>query len=108
MSHSPLQDPVASTLFHDGNSQEESTTRFLAGGGNEEPLDYSVVSVGVMTLGLLLLVEVIRHRLDHSAMGRPFFKTVLEGVYSECTYGYCTVVPWSTIQGLVACVLSWA
>lgn len=49
-----------------------------------EPLDYSVLSVGVMTLGLILFVEVIRHQFDHAAKGRPFFKTVLEGVYSEC------------------------
>lgn len=49
----------------------------------EEPLDYSVLSVGVMTLGLILLVEVIRHRLDHEAEHRPFFKVVLEATYSE-------------------------
>ena len=54
----------------------------------EEPLDYSVLSVGVMTLGLLLLVEMIRHQLDHRAEGRPFFKTVLEMVYSECKLTY--------------------
>ena len=77
--------------------------RFLAGeedyGGGEsdygygyakkekEPLDYSVLSVGVMTLGLILLVELARHRLDHyAAHGRPFFKAVLEGVYSECEF----------------------
>jgi hypothetical protein len=50
----------------------------------EEPLDYSVLSVAVMTLGLILCVELFRHHLDQGAMGRPFFKTVLEGVYSEC------------------------
>jgi hypothetical protein len=59
--------------------------RFLAATGEEEePLDYTVVSVAVVTLGLLLGVEMIRHRLDQSAHNRPFFKTVLEGVYSEC------------------------
>lgn len=47
-------------------------------------IDYSVLSVGVMTLGLILMVEVLRHRIDHAAVGRPFFKAVLEGVYSEC------------------------
>ena len=57
--------------------------RFLAA-TEEEPLDYTVVSVAVVTLGLLLGVEVIRHKLDQSAHNRPFFKTVLEGVYSEC------------------------
>ena len=76
----------------------EDYDRFLAGESDydagydgryakkeKEPLDYSVLSVGVMTLGLILLVELARHRLDHyAAHGRPFFKAVLEGVYSEC------------------------
>lgn len=52
----------------------------------EEPLDYSVLSVGVMTLGLILCVEVLRHRLDHLAEYKPFFKCVLEATYSECKY----------------------
>jgi hypothetical protein len=47
-------------------------------------IDYSVLSVTVMTLGLVMMVEVFRHRLDHAAMGRPFFTAVLEGVYAEC------------------------
>ena len=53
-------------------------------GETYEGLDYTVVSVAVSTLGLLLLVELIRHQLDHAAIGRPFFMAVLEGVYSEC------------------------
>jgi len=32
---------------------------------------------------LILCVELIRHSLDRKAVGRPFFKTVLEGVYRE-------------------------
>jgi hypothetical protein len=47
-------------------------------------IDYSVLSVGVMTLGLIMVVELFRHRLDHTAKGRPFFRTVLDGVYTEC------------------------
>ena len=58
--------------------------RNLAGGGPGAEIDYTVVSVGVMTLGLLLVVEFVRHAVDHAAIGRPFFKAVLEGVYSEC------------------------
>jgi hypothetical protein len=68
----------------------DENERFLAAaeyGKEEEPLDYSVLSVAVMTLGLILCVEVFRHNLDHYAHNRPFFKTVLEGVYSECKYG---------------------
>jgi len=63
--------------------------RFLAASsGIEGPsrIDYSVLSVGVMTLGLIMVVEVLRHRLDVAAVGRPFFKAVLEGVYTERTY----------------------
>ena len=60
--------------------------RRLPGGDEPVRVDYSVLSVGVMTLGLILVVEVLRHRLDHAAVGRPFFKAVLEGVYSERTF----------------------
>ena len=63
-----------------------SNERYLAGGNygkEEDSIDYSVLAVGVSTLAMLLLVELIRHRLDHAAKGRPFFKRVLDGVYSE-------------------------
>ena len=78
------------TITHDNRSPEGDLdsvyARVLAAvaPGSEEPLDYSVLSVGVTTLALLLCVELIRHRLDHAAQHRPFFKTVLEQVYSEC------------------------
>ena len=65
-------------------------TRWLAGkddGDKPKRSDYSILSIAVITLGLILLVELGRHRLDHSALGRPFFQSVLEGVYRECTYG---------------------
>lgn len=58
-----------------------------AAGGEEESegtLDFSVLSVAVTTLGLILCVELFRHKLDLNSTGRPFFKTVLEGVYREC------------------------
>jgi len=46
-------------------------------------IDYSVLSVAVMTLGLILVVELARHKLDHVAHHKPFLKAVLEGVYEE-------------------------
>lgn len=49
-------------------------------------IDYSVLSVTVMTLGLIIIVEVVRHKIDHSAHGRPFFTAVLETLYNERTY----------------------
>jgi len=61
----------------------DDTTRFLAG---ESPgLDYSVISVVILTLGIVLVVEVLRHQLDVKASGNPFFKTVLELMYRELT-----------------------
>lgn len=49
-------------------------------------IDYSVLSVAVMTLGLIMIVEVIRHRIDHAAINKPFFQAVLNGVNSECKF----------------------
>ena len=57
-----------------------------------EGLDYTIVSVAVATLGLLLVVELTRHQLDRAAIGRPFYKAVLEGVYSECEYQNATPI----------------
>jgi hypothetical protein len=65
--------------------EPESPIRWLAaGGGEEKELDYTVLAVAVTTLGLILAVELVRHKLDIQAVGRPFFKTVLGGVYREC------------------------
>jgi hypothetical protein len=47
-------------------------------------IDFSVLSVAVTTLALILLVQYLRQQLDNKAVGRPFFKTVLKGVYAEC------------------------
>lgn len=60
--------------------------RILAGEYEDKDveLDYTVLTVAVLTLGLLMVVEFARHKLDQAATGRPFFKTVLEGMYREC------------------------
>jgi hypothetical protein len=70
----------------DPNGRRFDHERILAATTDNGPtrIDYSVLSVAVMTLGLLMMVEVFRHRMDHAAMGRPFFTAVLEGVYAEC------------------------
>jgi hypothetical protein len=47
-------------------------------------LDYSVLSVGILTLALIFFVEALRHLLDHQAHGKPFFNAVLLTLYSEC------------------------
>jgi len=61
--------------------------RYLAGGDDDGGgrMDYSVLSVGVFTLGLIMVVEVIRHRLDHMAIGKPYITAVLENIYAELT-----------------------
>jgi hypothetical protein len=69
----------------DPNGHRFDHDRFLsASTDGPSRIDYSVLSVTVMTLGLVMMVEVFRHRMDHAAMGRPFFTAVLEGVYAEC------------------------
>ena len=80
------------TFSHDRYYQQDDENiflRFLKDDSKAKDIvrvDYSVLSVGVMTLGLILVVEVLRHKIDHAALHRPFCKAVLEGVYSERTY----------------------
>jgi len=47
-------------------------------------VDYSILSVAVLTLGLLLVVEFMLHQLDHMASHRRFFKIVTRTFYREC------------------------
>jgi hypothetical protein len=89
-------------LYYNNDDEALSTEKYpwydrlLAGEDGDPHVDYSVLSVGVMTLGLILVVEVLRHRIDHAALGRPFFKAVLEGVYSECKFA--TPVLWESFS----------
>ena len=72
---------------HDDAIHDEGdywTRRFLAGGGGLVKIDYNVLSVATMTLALIMMVEVFRHKLDHMAHDRPFFHAVLENIYAEC------------------------
>ena len=57
------------------------------------PLDYTILSYGIATLYLILIVESIRHYIDHAAHGRPFFKAVLLTAYSECKYVWHGTAP---------------
>lgn len=79
---------------YDDNSYSYSFTvldRFLADDessyGDEYNIKgiagYNILTYGIFTLYLILLVEFIRHSIDHAAHGRPFFKAVLLMVYSE-------------------------
>jgi hypothetical protein len=70
-----------------------SKRRSLAATNETLQIDYSVLAVLVMTLGLIMIVEVVRHRLDYAAKNRPFFKNLLDGVYTECTCVYACQLP---------------
>jgi len=58
-------------------------SRAAAGDGAPKEIYYGALSVAVLTLGLLLFVEACRRWLDRSAVHRPIFQAVLDGVYRE-------------------------
>ena len=68
---------------HDDSSPHSSIHRLLAPAGGTPTVDYGVISVVIITLGIVLAVEVLRHQLDVAANGHPFFHTVLELMYRE-------------------------
>eukprot|EP00980_Cylindrotheca_fusiformis_P005219 scaffold1118_cov135-Cylindrotheca_fusiformis.AAC.17 len=87
-SHRSTNRKVSSKMPIAYDSEEETGfyQRFLeesTGYGKDNGIDYTVLSVAVQTLLLILFVEIVKHKLDHIAEGRPFFGTVLHSVYSE-------------------------
>jgi len=60
-------------------------------------LDYSVLSVAVMTLGLIIVLEVGKHYLDQSSKGKPFVTALLDGVYEECAYLCASIALFATV-----------
>jgi hypothetical protein len=85
--------PPLESHHHDDIHDEDFSRRFLGGGGGASlvKIDYNVLSVATMTLALIMMVEVLRHKLDHTAQHRPFFQAVLENIYAECE---STIVSW--------------
>jgi hypothetical protein len=70
--------------FHFDNEESPSYERFMKDADyGKEGIDYTVLSIAVQTLLLILFVEIVKHKLDHVAEGRPFFGTVLHSVYEE-------------------------
>jgi hypothetical protein len=51
--------------------------------GKDEGIDYTVLSIAVQTLLLILFVEIVKHKLDHAAEGKTFFRAVVHSVYEE-------------------------
>ena len=57
-----------------------------AGGESSPVVDYTVVGVIVITLGLILVIEVLRQKLDEATSGHSFSKVVVELMYRECKF----------------------
>lgn len=68
--------------FHVENPLLVAGMRLLAK-KEEVKLDYTIMAVMVFTLGLILVVELTRHFIDHKAETHPFVQSVLTSVYSE-------------------------
>ena len=65
--------------------------RQLAGG--DPVIDFTVLSMAVVTMSLLLIVAMLRHQIDHIARGKEFFENVLEAAYHECKLNYLLPCP---------------
>jgi|AntRauTorckE5430_2_1112549.scaffolds.fasta_scaffold02354_3 hypothetical protein len=46
-------------------------------------VDFTVFAMVIVTMGLLLIVEILRHKLDKIAKGKEFVENVLGAVYHE-------------------------
>lgn len=57
--------------------------RALKKGDSVARSDYSILSVSVITLGLILMIEFARHKMDHFVKHREFARAVLDQVYEE-------------------------
>lgn len=67
----------------------------------DDEIDYTVLSIAVQTLALILFVEIVKHKLDHFAEGRKFFGTVLHSMYNELsTLGIVELVVYLTLKYL--------
>ena len=84
--------------FYNGADEMFSSDEILSPhrslGAAPVSLDYTVLVVLILTLAMILVIEVGRHKLDVWASENPFFKTVLELMYRELT-----------TLGMVECVI---
>lgn len=63
----------------------EGLARRLGGGGDPLVIDFTILSMVIVALAMLMIVETIRHYVDSLAHKTVFFGQVLEMVYRECT-----------------------
>ena len=77
--------PLESNATHAGDEYDHDHYESSSSSSSSSPkYDYSVLAVALITMGLIVPVEIVRHKIDHRAVGRPFAKTVLDFLYSEC------------------------
>ena len=76
--------PLESNATHAGDEYDYDFMYYES--SSPPKYDYSVLAVALITMGLIVPVEIVRHKIDHRAVGRPFAKTVLDFLYSECEY----------------------
>jgi len=87
--HSYLFDNHHRRLRSDENSSSSygiKTSSLYEESPSSGVVDYSILSVAVLTLGLLLAVEFLLHQLDHLAHHRRFFQSVVTTFYKECKF----------------------
>lgn len=88
--------------FYTEYEEETFHERFMEDSAKyDDGIDYTVLSIAVQTLALILFVEIVKHKLDHFAHGRPFFGTVLHSMYAELsTLGIVELVVYLTLKYL--------
>ena len=73
----------ASTVYAEDGYYGTGYDYDYSNGATPPKYDYSVLAVALITMGLIVPVEIVRHKIDRRAIGRPFAKTVLNFLYSE-------------------------
>ena len=81
-----MASPLEFNATHAGDEYDHDYMYSESSYSSSPKYDYSVLAVALITMGLIVPVEIVRHKIDHRAVGRPFAKTVLDFLYSECEY----------------------
>jgi len=54
-------------------------------------VDFTALAMAVVTMVLLMIVAVVRHKVDQLARGKEIFVSVLEAVYHECKFKFLQI-----------------
>jgi len=69
--------------YDDYGCNSSYNRRALGGGSGAIDLSFSVFSMAVITLALLLIVELLIHRLNHTVQNKEFYNEVVNTLYRE-------------------------